>query len=394
MNILYCSCVCSEEVFQELFEKSQNKPGQQVQKYNRTLLRGFALQNNLDIQGISKLPINRDNCHKIWIYRKKELWNKINLSYLPCLNLRYISNVFQLLASFLYTWRLIVKDTIVCLDVLNVSMGLGVSFACKLRGTRLIGIVTDLPEQLVEDENSKFVRQCKKVINRCQGYVLLTEAMNDSVNSQRRKPFVVIEGQVDSNMKYINNNLSDKYEKKVCMYTGSLNKIHGIQYLVEGFIKADIENAELHIYGDGDYIPELNIIEQKNKNIKYFGVKLNSEVIRAQMKATLLINPRPTTQEFVKYSFPSKNMEYMASGTPVLTTQLPGMPLEYLPYVYILQEENAEGMAIALKCILAKEREELHSKGLEAKKFVLTKKTEAIQAQKIIKMLKDNKFKR
>ena len=55
--------------------------------------------------------------------------------------------------------------------------------------------------------------------------------------------------------------------------------------------------------------------------------------VAEELKATLLVNPRPTTEEFTIYSFPSKNMEYMASGTPLLTTKLPGMPEEYHQYV-------------------------------------------------------------
>ena len=60
--------------------------------------------------------------------------------------------------------------------------------------------------------------------------------------------------------------------------------------------------------------------------------------------ATLLINPRFSNEEYTKYSFPSKNMEYMASGTPILTTKLPGMPKEYYEYIYLFEEESIEGM--------------------------------------------------
>ena len=35
----------------------------------------------------------------------------------------------------------------------------------------------------------------------------------------------------------------------------------------------------------------------------------------------------------------------MSTGTPVLTTVLPGMPKEYHPYVYLLEEETADAIA-------------------------------------------------
>ena len=62
---------------------------------------------------------------------------------------------------------------------------------------------------------------------------------------------------------------------------------------------------------------------QQDKRIHFGGVIPLSEVIEKEIQATILINPRPVDQEFTKYSFPSKIMEYMSSGTPVLTTKLP-----------------------------------------------------------------------
>lgn len=118
--------------------------------------------------------------------------------------------------------------------------------------------------------------------------------------------------------------------------------------------------------------------------MKYFGVKFNDEIGKAEQRATLLINPRPTDKEFVKYSFPSKNMEYMSSGTPLLTTRFPGMPADYYPYVYILDEEAPEGMANSLKEILGQSEATLHQKGLSAQEFVLKNKTGKMQAKNIV----------
>ena len=115
---------------------------------------------------------------------------------------------------------------------------------------------------------------------------------------------------------------------------------------------------------------------------------MNSEIIEKEMDATLLINPRPTNEEYVKYSFPSKNMEYMASGTPVLTTALPGMPQEYYPHVFLIRDESADGVAEALREVFAHSDEELFQKGSAARKFVLRERNNVVQAAKILDMLK------
>ena len=146
-------------------------------------------------------------------------------------------------------------------------------------------------------------------MNSFDSYVFLTDAMKDVVNCKNKK-YVVIEGLVDSEMQAVQNTIENKSAQKVCIYAGGIQKIYGIKYLTEAFIMSDIENCEFHIYGDGDFKDELIQICKTHKNIKYFGIKPNDYIVTQQLKATLLINPRPTNQEFVKYSFPSKNMEY------------------------------------------------------------------------------------
>ena len=80
-------------------------------------------------------------------------------------------------------------------------------------------------------------------------------------------------------------------------------------------------------------------------------------------------------------------MEYMVSGTPTLLTKLPGMPKEYLKYVYVLENESVDGMAKKLIEIFNLSQEELKEKGELAKEYVLNKKDNKNQAKRIIKWL-------
>ena len=113
------------------------------------------------------------------------------------------------------------------------------------------------------------------------------------------------------------------------------------------------------------------------------GIKRNAEIVEEEQKASLLVNPRPRAPEYTKYSFPSKNMEYMVSGTPTLTTVLPGMPTEYYPYVYLLEDESPDGVAAKLKEIFSASFEERKQKALSARRFVLETKSNIVQSRKI-----------
>ena len=257
------------------------------------------------------------------------------------LNLPIVKNIWQMMVSYFAVCREARKgaSAVVC-DVLNASIALGASAAAKHKKIPCIGIVTDLPELMVTGVDQKHVKMVEVVIDNCTGYVFLTEAMNVKLNPAH-KPYVVIEGLCDANMIRCEKKNTENKDIRKCMYAGLLDVRYGVKMMVDGFILADLLNVELHIYGDGPYAEELTKITEKHPNVVYHGTVMNDVVIQAELDADLLINPRPTHEEFTKYSFPSKNMEYMATGTPVLTTNLPGMPEEYKLYVYLMELNKA-----------------------------------------------------
>ena len=210
--------------------------------------------------------------------------------------------------------------------------------------------------------------------------------MNDLLNP-KGKPWVLLEGHADITMAKEIPSKERKTSPRVCMYAGGVYRQYGLHNLVEGFRLADPTDAQLVIYGPGDYVEELKAVAEQDERIHYGGMLLNREIVEREMEATLLINPRPTDEEYVRYSFPSKTMEYMSTGTPVLTTVLPGMPEEYHPYVNLIREETPQGIARALRETLARSDEALLEQGMAARSFVLTQKDNVTQASKILEML-------
>ena len=254
--------------------------------------------------------------------------------------------------------------------------------AARKKGCRCVGIITDLPDML---GYSKLYRSLtNRVIAGCTDYVLLTEQMNARVNPTG-KPHVILEGHADIAMAGRQPSANRKQHPRICLYAGSVQKIYGLENLVKGFLLADLPDTQLVIYGPGDYVEDLKALD--DPRVRYGGMLLSSEIVEKEMEATLLVNPRPTDAEFVKYSFPSKTMEYMASGTPVLTTDLPGMPREYLSYVNLIRKETPEGVADALREVLSRSDEELMQQGLQARRFVLETRNNVVQAEKILTML-------
>ena len=385
MKIIFGCSTCSQRRFSELTEKYNISGGHAIQKYNLLLLRGLAA-NGAEVRCVSGLPINRSVTSKKLIHEPDECADNIFFHYITTLNLP----VFRQLMIFLGTLCFVLrtkkeKDTFAVCDCLNIACSYGMLLGCRLKRIKTAVIVTDLPD--MEHSGGALKRVNNRIFDKADAFILLTEQMNKRVNPKGR-PHIVLEGHADSEAPRPDGQI--RYEesgKKVILYAGSIHKMYGIASLTQGFLEADIPNSELHIYGNGDFTGELKALCEQHGNVLYKGIADNAEIVRQEQRASLLVNPRPSKPEYTKYSFPSKNMEYMVSGTPLLTTDLPGMPEEYKPYVYLLQDESPQGVCRKLREIFALPYAARLQKGAAARRFVLEHKSNVAQSRKILEFL-------
>lgn len=199
------------------------------------------------------------------------------------------------------------------------------------------------------------------------------------------KLFYIIEGFTDIHQKEPKDTNIGK--KNAIMYAGSLYEKFGIKYLLSAFHEID-GDYELWLFGKGDLKKEIELYAQKDTRIKYWGVRPNEEILEYEKKAKLLVNPRFTVNEFTKYSFPSKLMEYMASGTPLLTTKLLGIPDDYHDKMFFIDDETIAGLKNSLLRCLAKPQKELDSFGRNTQAFVMNEKNNYKQIGKLLGVFK------
>jgi len=390
---LYLSYLIPESEFQKI-KTIDASPQLPTHKFNWKIFKGIYNSEFFkdEFHLISTRPIT-DFPHSNIKYIKAKIWN----SEYGIIHENWFSNypVIKQFTIFLSSiskglkWAITTpKDKRKCVIVYSVTFpylisGFLIAKFCKIP---LIGIWTDPPVVPTPWDSTwkKKLRGLQKsfskfFMKRFNGVVSLTRFLSMDFNPLGEH--LLIEAISDSTQ--INEKpLLHKKEKFVILYSGSLLKKYGILEFIKAFNELDYIDMELWIFGKGDIEDEINNRTLKDKRIKYFGFVDNSKVMELQKEASLLINPRPINLLNGKYSFPSKILEYLESGTPALVTKLSGIPDEYNNYLFFFDNDDATSMRNKVEEIYLMDRERLWEFGYRAFEFSKTK-TIKIQGDKI-----------
>jgi len=226
-------------------------------------------------------------------------------------------------------------------------------------------------------------RVAKLLLRNVDGYVLFTEQMQEYF-AEFNKPYVVVEGVYRD--KFCLNSVE---KKSFIMHAGSLHYNIGIEELISAFEQLKNDTVELWFFGSGDMDDYIKDKEKMNRRIKHMGFVDPMQLFEYEKQAMLLVNVRNPKAEYTKFSFPSKTFEYMASGTPFLSTDLPGIPSEYRDYILTIKNNSVEEVKKGLEFALSLSESERRKFGERARNFVITQKNKNMQSGKIIDFLND-----
>lgn len=254
-------------------------------------------------------------------------------------------------------------------------------------------IVPDLPEFM--SGNAKILYRLAKKIDRLlinyslkciDSFALFSPHMKERLPINNKK-WIHLEGIYNTlNFAEVS---TEKTKEKLILYTGNIQKRMGITNLIEAFSMIPNPEYRLWIRGDGDGINDVKLAAEKDSRIQYIGPVSKEELLRLQRRATVLINPVFSTQTYTRYFFPSKTMEYMASGTPTIMSKLECLPKEYYPYLYFFDNESVEGIRDKIIEICEKPQFELDHFGKVASEYIIKEKNERKQSKKIVDLIND-----
>lgn len=214
----------------------------------------------------------------------------------------------------------------------------------KFKNVKTCLIVPDLVGDLRNDVglrgvkaqiNKYFGNRILKLATNADSYIFLTEQMNSVLNVKRR-PYIVVDGIVnDDELPEIT-----IPNKKVIMYAGNLSSQYQIPYLLSEFEKSKYDDLELWFCGKGDAEDDVVKAAKRDKRIKYCGFLSKEQLADIEHNVSFYINPRVNNGEYTKYSFPSKNLEYLLAGKPVIAYKLDGMSDDYDDIFMYIKETN------------------------------------------------------
>ncbi len=176
---------------------------------------------------------------------------------------------------------------------------------------------------------------------------------------------------------------------------GGLWPGNGVELLLDAMRMLDDPDIELVFAGQGGRSREaVEEMAKLDRRIIYAGHLDHGALFRLYESADLLLNIRLTCRLNTAYLFPSKLLEYLATGKPVLSTAVAHAEREYGAYCFILGEETADALAAMIRRIRRIPAQDRYALGCRARAFMLANKTWKAQGVRIRRYIETEVFSR
>lgn len=289
MKILYITTALDEGDYARLLAKGRRLNNPSNQNFHSRLISILKNIATIDIIRIISTPID-----------EKELANKNGELLLP-----YIEGRFK---------KLIHKDEvpssfclapdIVIYDSLSVrAYRIAKNYAGK---AALVPIITDNPNNLAKP--SFFLQKAfVSSLDLANGFITVNPGILDSYGISKKTYSSI--GFIDEKKER-----PSLYDKPYFYFGGALLDRYGINKLIKAFADS---KADYDLLIAGHHEEEFNADDGR---IHYLGQISKEDNLSYIAHASLLINPRPYEEKLDKESTPSKLLEYLSSGNPILST--------------------------------------------------------------------------
>ena len=343
MNVLVFTSAIPDSLFATYQEGAIIKPNPSNQNFYSKLIKTLAINNNVAV--VSHRPFVKG-----MFKRTNSLENDIVMDgnvkyYLTNINGSKIYKLFQERksiekAALSAIEDFVSNDFIIVTDTLRLNLLRAAKRIANKFNVKIVGMLTDNPMNL--SSGDKVLKQyIKNQGSSLDGYLSLTDGLVNIYNPNA--PSYVFEGLV-----------AEEYEGRkdpifnYFYFGGSLYERYGVKTMVDAFHKSNIK-TKLVIAGSGPLDKYIEQMAESDYRILYLS-QLSKEKNIAYLRNSIAnINPRPLNTKLDKESVPSKLLEYLSIGTPVISTKYPKFYGLFKDDVTWIDGNDVESMKIALE---------------------------------------------
>lgn len=170
---------------------------------------------------------------------------------------------------------------------------------------------------------------------------------------------------------------------------GRLDRTNGFPEILEAFSLLPGDSFALHIAGSGPLERMVSDSASRDPRIRFHGFLRHEQVLDLYKNADVQINMRITESEGTRYVFPSKLIEYFASGVPVISTYTGHVEKEFHEFVFLLDDETGPGLARMIQHVASLDPDVAQEKARLAQDYVRARMTWDIQGARFANFLRE-----
>ena len=314
MRIFYLSNALEESDFALLNAKAVLKPNPAGQNFHNKLL--HALAGFVQTEAYSLIP-NQEG----WLEAKTfDPYGPLRVHYLDGRGnkvYRFLTLPKKIAEKIKSDFPDLGEDDFVLYDSLNLALAKAAKVLSKKYGVKRVAILTDDPHNISGTKRT-YQRTCVSLSSNADGYFALTKGLVSLFN-KKEAPALVKMGLVEDIPACVS-----PLDTPYIYYGGALFVKDGTKALIDSYLVAR-PNIDLVIAGHGPYETILKEKCKLNKRVHFVGQLTKQEHYAYLKNAALLINPRIYSKKLDEVSVPSKVLEYLASGSTILST--PATPI-------------------------------------------------------------------
>jgi glycosyltransferase involved in cell wall biosynthesis len=357
---------------------------------------GVRISRAVSFKPIPSFPRSRS----LWVARETVVAvSGIELRLLPFVNLTPLKQAFVGLGVGweILKWSLThrtVKRRVVVTYNLSVPPGLCTYVASRLAGAKVVALLSDIdvPGQTVPATPLRRLDYWlhRVLIPRLDGRVVVADGIADTFAKGRS--YLRVEGGIGAEMldrMQRSHAAPPKESGRIrIVLAGRLDETNGVKLMLDASELLPGDEYEFWIAGSGPLSELVGEAAGRDARIVYAGFLPLDELYSLYLSADVLVNARITQGLNTRFFFPSKLLEFMVTGIPVISTCSGHIEPDFGHALFLLRDETPQALASLIERVSTLPRDVRSDVGKAARDCIVATKTWTVQGQRIADYLR------